>query len=219
METIFKNIKIELDVQILQNIFEDFITKTDGILDEIMKILIDPLRVPQIPIDSVINKEAGTQIYTVDGDLTTFYIFVGETNFFHLLGQLDTGVRTIFSNFLDNFFHIGLVDLILGSVTILCLINALVQMIYLCKLNKKVKRMEKMPVSKKILQNVKSKSKKESAASKHFRTQKQQEQFETIEKKARRARKQMADNSIPLRGGYNYESIPLHLVPSISELV
>ena len=119
-----------MDVQVLQNIFEDFITKTDGILDEIMKILIEPLRVPQIPIDSVINKEAGTQLYTVDGDLSTFYIFVGETIFFHLIGQLDTGVRTIFSNFIDNFFHIGLVDLILGSVTILCLINALVQMIY-----------------------------------------------------------------------------------------
>jgi hypothetical protein len=218
METIFKNIKIELDVQVLQNIFEDFITKTDGILDEIMKILIEPLRVPQIPIDSVINKEAGTQLYTVDGDSTTFYIFVGETNFFHLIGQLDTGVRTIFSNFLDNFFHIGLVDLILGSVTILCLINALVQMIYLCRLNKKVKRIEKMPVSKK-LQNVKGKSKKESAASHHFRTQKQKEQLEHMDKKVRRARKQMADNSIPLRGGYAYEHIPLHLVPSISELV
>jgi hypothetical protein len=76
-----------------------------------------------------------------------------------------------------------------------------------------------MPVSKKILQNIKGKSKKESAASKHFRTQKQQEQLETIEKKARRARKQMAENSIPLRGGYMYETVPLHLVPSISEMV
>jgi len=52
-----------------------------------------------------------------------------------------------------------------------------------------------------------------------FRTQKQKEQLEHMDKKVRRARKQMADNSIPLRGGYMYETVPLHLVPSISELV
>jgi len=218
MENIFKSIKNELD-QVLQNIFEDFITKTDGILDETMKILIDTLRVPQIPMDNVVNKEAGTKLYTVDGDHTTFYIFIGETDYFHLIGQLDTGVRNIFSNFLDNFFHVGLVDLILGSIRILCLINALVSMIYLCKFNRKLTKIEKMPVSKKILKNIKGKSKKESAASQHFRTQKQKEQLENMEKKARRARKQMAETSIPLRGGYMYETVPLHLVPSISEMV
>jgi hypothetical protein len=65
-----------------------------------MEILVDPLRVPQIPMDKIINKAGGTQLYTVDGDLTTLYIFIGETDFFHLLGQIDTGVRTIFSNFI-----------------------------------------------------------------------------------------------------------------------
>ena len=76
-----------------------------------------------------------------------------------------------------------------------------------------------MPVSKKILQNMKGKSKKESAASHHFRTQKHKEQLDNMDKKVKRARKQMSDNSIPLRGGYMYETVPLHLVPSISELV
>jgi hypothetical protein len=36
IENAFKNINIEMDVHVLQNIFEDFITKTDGILEEIM---------------------------------------------------------------------------------------------------------------------------------------------------------------------------------------
>jgi len=106
------------------------------------------------------NKAGGKQLYTVDGDLNTLYIFIGETDFFHLLGELDTGIRTIFSNFIDYFYHIGLVDLILVSITILCMINALVSMIYLCKLNKKVKKIETIPVSKKIFQGITKKLKR-----------------------------------------------------------
>jgi len=52
------------------------------------------------------------------------------------------------------------VDLILGSITILCLINALVSMVYLCKLNKKLKKIETMPVSKKIFKGPRKKVKK-----------------------------------------------------------
>jgi len=219
IENAFKNIKFEMDVHVLQNLFEDFITKTDGILEEIMEILVDPLKVPQIPMDKIINKAGGTQLYTVDGDLTTLYIFIGETDFFHLLGQLDTGIKTIFSNFMDNFYHIGLVDLILGSITILCLINALVSMVYLCKLNKKLKKIETMPVSKKIFQGTTKKGKKETAASHHFRTQQQANQMQQVDRKVKRARRQMSNTGVPLRGGYNYEQIPLHLVPSIAEVV
>jgi len=165
------------------------------------------------------NKAGGTQLYTVDGDLTMLYIFIGETDFFHLLGQLDTGIRTIFSNFIDNFYHIGLVDLILGSITILCMINALVSMIYLCKLNKKVKKIETIPVSKKIFQGINKKAKKETAASHHFRTQQQTEQFQQVDRKVKKARRHMSNTGVPLRGGYNYETVPLHLVPSIAEIV
>jgi len=92
-------------------------------------------------------------------------------------------------------------------------------MIYLCKLNKKVKKIETIPVSKKIFQGINKKAKKETAASHHFRTQQQTEQLQQVDRKVKKARRQMSNTGVPLRGGYMYETVPLHLVPSIAEIV
>jgi len=87
---------------------------------------------------------------SVDSDPTIFYIFVGGNDFFHLIGQIDTGVKTIFSYFIANFFHVGLVDLILGAITILCFINAIVSMVYIyLQAKQKYGKVEKYTSNKK----------------------------------------------------------------------
>ena len=74
----------------------------------------------------------------------------------------------------------GLVDLILGAITILCFINAIVSMVYIyLQAKQKYGKVEKYTSNKKMI-SAKGKVQKESASSQHLRTQKHMEQLAKI---------------------------------------